>query len=70
MTRPWRLGGHAEAQPGPLVTVWEFDPGEEADVDGRRRSDRLVGSLLRRDAERAVVGVNTVLVKGRALGGW
>jgi hypothetical protein len=61
MTRRWRIGASwASKDPAasPLVTIAEYDPAEPADEQGRRKSDRLVGSLLREDAERAVAAVN------------
>jgi hypothetical protein len=61
MTEPrrrWRIGASAAAKPGPNDSIWEYDPAEPADEQGRRPSDRLVGSLLREDAERAVAAVN------------
>jgi hypothetical protein len=58
MTRRWRIGASTAAKPGPNDSIWEYDPAEPADEQGRRKSDRLVGSLLREDAERAVAAVN------------
>jgi hypothetical protein len=57
VTRLWRIGASTAARPGPNDSIWEYDPAEPADEQGRRPSDRLVGSLLREDAERAVVCV-------------
>lgn len=58
--RPWRLGDSWSSKDpthSPLVTIVEYDPAETPDKQGRRPSDRLVGSLLREDAERAVAAV-------------
>jgi hypothetical protein len=51
--RPWRLGESWAAHDGELVTVVEVGTGEP-DAAGRRADDRLVGALLRADAELVV----------------
>ena len=56
MTRPWRLGAswssRNEKDPdhSPLVTIVEEGEGEP-DEHGRREGDRLVGCMLRADAD-------------------
>lgn len=60
MSRLWRLGASAAARNGALCTIWEYDPAEDPDEQGRRPSDRLAGALGREDAERAVTAVNAL----------
>jgi hypothetical protein len=58
MTRLWRIGASTAAKPGPNDSIWEYDPAEPADEQGRRKSDRLVGSLPRPYAVEIVELVN------------
>jgi hypothetical protein len=56
-TRPWRLGQAWSAHDGPMVTIAETGTGP-ADQRGRRPDDRLIGAMLRVDAQRVVDAVN------------